>query len=116
MFASIDAALPPASRISSQVTPALSAFMSATITLAPSRAKASAVARPVPAPPPITNATCCCISRIHMPLEHPVAFLHVTLAHGDLSLALVGRHGWGVVGQMRAYVAKRNLACAQARP
>src|SRR3989442_1640557 len=50
-------ALPPTPRTSLAVRSAPSAFSSATTTSAPSRASSSAVARPMPRPPPVTMAT-----------------------------------------------------------
>src|SRR5436853_516724 len=50
-------ALPPTPRTSLAVRSPPSAFSSATTTSAPSRASSSAVARPMPWPPPVTMAT-----------------------------------------------------------
>src|SRR6185295_16204371 len=50
-------AAPPAVRISSAVRSPRCAFSSATQTLAPSRAKRSAMPRPMPWPAPVTSAT-----------------------------------------------------------
>src|SRR5262245_34662890 len=49
-------ASPPAALISRTVSSPPSTTTSATTTLAPSRAKVRAVARPIPDPPPVTNA------------------------------------------------------------
>src|SRR5690606_25344591 len=50
-------ARPPAARISAATATALSARRSVTTTSAPSRAMASAPARPIPDPPAVTKAT-----------------------------------------------------------
>src|SRR5262245_7503218 len=50
-------ARPPAASTSRTVSSPPAASTSATVTAAPSRAKPSAVARPMPAPPPVTSAT-----------------------------------------------------------
>ncbi len=52
-----DFATPPAFSISAAVLLAVSARMSATITFAPSRANRIALARPIPEPAPVINAT-----------------------------------------------------------
>src|SRR3954465_2543560 len=52
------AALPPAAAISAAADAATCSFISRTMTAAPSRANASQIARPMPRPPPVTNATC----------------------------------------------------------
>ena len=51
------AASPPPSPIFAAVSSALDSLRSATTTRAPSRANASADARPIPDPPPVTRAT-----------------------------------------------------------
>src|SRR5215212_9680357 len=55
--ASTAIAVPPASSIPLATDSARSPWRSATTTVAPSRAKSSAVARPMPEPPPVTTAT-----------------------------------------------------------
>jgi hypothetical protein len=55
--ASTAIAVPPASSIPLATDSARSPYRSATTTVAPSRAKSSAVARPIPEPPPVTTAT-----------------------------------------------------------
>ncbi len=50
------AACPPACTIAATLRPAAAASMSVTSTAAPSAARRSAVARPMPSPPPVTIA------------------------------------------------------------
>src|SRR5262245_27912366 len=68
----MNTASPPASRIRRTVSSPPATTMSDTATFAPSLARASDAARPMPDPPPVTNTIFPCTNPAILDLLHPV--------------------------------------------